>query len=322
MTKERMVFFWMAVLLGVSFTPACEALGRPVNPYQKVFCTTQGTIPVCRASVEEIATYKSTETKVFQLADNSLVFLIDFADLAVQGEALNRIALFVESRDRKDTVLTGSELAEYFASKGEKPEQFLHGHDYQAGDLARFFNAMEQKKVPLNPRETYVLTVLVENNIIRKEGSAYIPVPPYKVILSIPQSKEGSEIHLSQDLRRSVLRHEASHGEYFTNDEYRSYCRAFWNNLKTREQQICHDELGKLGYDPDNEDLLINELQAFLWEPAKGGYIDIYLIFEGTSLGALRQNFLAGIDGASPQITSFFNSSFTRTCESLFGHST
>lgn len=64
--------------------------------------------------------------------------------------------------------------------------------------------------------------------------------------------------------RASVLRHELSHGEFFTNAAYRAHCWRFWRQLSEAERASWRRYLRGLGYDSANEALMVNETQALL----------------------------------------------------------
>src|SRR3546814_13564593 len=68
----------------------------------------------------------------------------------------------------------------------------------------------------------------------------------------------------SSDVCSSDL-HELSHGEYFTNAAYRDYCARFWSEALTpAERAAVTAFLQRLSYDARNQDLMINEMKAFL----------------------------------------------------------
>jgi len=76
--------------------------------------------------------------------------------------------------------------------------------------------------------------------------------------------------------------------------------------------EVFRKEFSLMKYDSQNDDLIINEMQAFLWEPQRFVLIDFSLNKEGSSLAVLRQLFLKGIDESSPRTTTFFDNPFTR----------
>jgi hypothetical protein len=65
--------------------------------------------------------------------------------------------------------------------------------------------------------------------------------------------------------RAAILRHEISHGVYFTDPAYAAYVRRFWDTvLDAGERDKFRRFLGGEGYDTANDDLMRNETQAYL----------------------------------------------------------
>jgi hypothetical protein len=70
-------------------------------------------------------------------------------------------------------------------------------------------------------------------------------------------------------LRSTMLHHEMSHGEFFTNQAYRRHCERFWHERLTEaERALFRKFLARHGYDPQDETLMINEAQAYLMHTA------------------------------------------------------
>jgi hypothetical protein len=82
-------------------------------------------------------------------------------------------------------------------------------------------------------------------------------------VISIP--REGSDPFVDASGRQSLLRHELSHGEFFTVPAYADFSRRFWNQeMAETDRAAFRNFLIRQGYDPKDEDLLINEMQAHL----------------------------------------------------------
>ena len=70
---------------------------------------------------------------------------------------------------------------------------------------------------------------------------------------------------LDAAVRESILLHELSHGVYFTDPAYRDHAKAFWEQKLTEEERaIWRAFLASRDYDSANEDMMLNEAQAFL----------------------------------------------------------
>ena len=97
-------------------------------------------------------------------------------------------------------------------------------------------------------------------------------------------------------LRDTILRHELSHGDFFTNKAYRDYCRRFWQReLTQKERMIFRDFLISADYDPSNEYIMINEMQAFLMHtPDARAFSAAHLNVSESYLADLRRRFVAG----------------------------
>ena len=95
----------------------------------------------------------------------------------------------------------------------------------------------------------------------------------------------------------TILRHELSHGIYFTDPAYVAYCYQFWNEVLTaHERALFAAYLQREGYDPKLTDLIVNETQAYLihtqdrrfFRPAEVGLTE-------SRAQELRRMFIAGM---------------------------
>ena len=69
--------------------------------------------------------------------------------------------------------------------------------------------------------------------------------------------------------RDSILRHEASHGRFYTRPAYRAHCERFWReDLDDAQRELMRRYLSSLGYDRRDEQLMLNETQALLMHTA------------------------------------------------------
>ena len=58
--------------------------------------------------------------------------------------------------------------------------------------------------------------------------------------------------------------HESAHGLYFTSAGYRDFVLSVWQGLEEADRALWRFFLGWYGYDPEDEDLMVNEFQAYL----------------------------------------------------------
>lgn len=256
-----------------------------------------------KASFEAIVNATHNGTALFQLAENPRIYVIDYESLHVQGRALNRIAAFVEWQEApKDQVLDDKALATLLERTSENPATLFFGHDYRATDLARFFTAVQRSGVVLNEEERALQALLLGQNFMRAGKDGFIPISPEKVLVSIPKEQDDDPQTPQNEsvtwlMRRTILSHELSHGEFFTNPNYARYCEEFWHHQLSDAQRAGFMRFlsSAQHYDVRNETLLINEFQAYLVYSGMDGIFFRYDAVPGideTEMLRLRERFL------------------------------
>ena len=190
--------------------------------------------------------WRNSEYEVFRwnLLGNMLIF--DFADYRQQAAYLKRLAFFVEKEGYRGRLVPDDEL------------ELLHGwnaHDYRAEDVARFFQAAADAGFTLNLRERRLEEVLIDNGVLIRSGSRILP--GLGGFLSI--SRESGEY-----LRNLFLTHEGMHGLFFSDPGFRAYTRSLWDSFSETEKNFWKTFFSYRRYDPDDEYLVVNELQAYL----------------------------------------------------------
>jgi hypothetical protein len=190
-----------------------------------------------------------------RFAPNPRILVIDFPDLRSQGLAFNRIAAFVEKANQpRDRVLTDPELAIAIKADDATVETYYYGHDYRGRDIDRFFATADRQGFSLSPEERAMRALLMPAVPRGSEDWAVITIP-----------REGSDRFVDAAGRQSLLRHELSHGEYFTDPAYAAFVQSFWHTSMTdADRNAFVGFLTRQGYDPRDEDLIINEMQAHL----------------------------------------------------------
>ncbi len=193
---------------------------------------------------------------VFRFAPNPGILVLDFPDLAQQGQMLNRVAAFVEKAGLPhDRVLTDAELDAAIRTSGETPSTYYYGHDYRAADLVRFFALADVDGVALTPEEERL------RRLLRQVG--WTNTNAAGALISIPRT--GADPLVDLTARGTILHHELSHGEYFTNRAYAAYVATFWRDeMQDTDRAAFRRFLAADGYDPAIEDLMMNEMQAYL----------------------------------------------------------
>jgi hypothetical protein len=212
--------------------------------------------PIRTADEAEILVDQPERLTIFRFTPNPRVLVLDFPSLRQQGLMLNRIAALVEKAGQpRDRLLTDTELDAAIRSAGETIESYYYGHDYRAADLARFFALANRDHVLLTLEEEQL------RGLLRQEG--WLSAEAVGALISVPRA--GTEKFLDAAARSTILHHELSHGEYFTNPAYAAFTRHFWEAVMSEDDRSRFRAfLGRQGYDTGQEDLMMNEMQAYL----------------------------------------------------------
>jgi hypothetical protein len=219
------------------------------------------------ARLSQILGARHVGTAVYRPIENPRVLIIDFPSLTEQARAMNRLAALIEKAGApRDRLLSDAEMAAQTDNA-----TFYFAHDYSAASLARFFTMAESEGEALNTLEKDLLALLLAARVLdRGPTGGYVPGNPEMAVISLvqpqpddPATPEDETVDAA--LRDTMLRHEMSHGEFFTNEAYRRHCERFWRERLTEsERKRFRDYLSRHGYDPQDEALMINEAQAYL----------------------------------------------------------
>ena len=193
---------------------------------------------------------------VFRFSANPRVLVLDFASLRDQARMLNRAAAFAEKTGMPhDRLMNDVELDAAIRAGGDTPETFYYGHDYGAAALTRFFALADRDNLRLLANEEVLRALL------RREG--WFEPNALAGLISIP--RVGANENVDRVARATILRHELSHGEYFTNPAYAAYVHRFWTQTLTgAERTDIRRYLLTQGYESALDDLMENEAQAYL----------------------------------------------------------
>lgn len=213
---------------------------------------------------------KSDQLVVWQYADNPSVYLFDFPGLSYQGSTFNRATQFTEQRFAGEgfpRVLNDEELAQHISAARRNQANFAFGHDYLVSELVQFFNFARRDKVELTLNEKAMRDFLIQQGLLRDFRGFYQAIKPDVVILSIPQAQDRKpdEPVISLGARYTILLHEMSHAEFYSNPHYSKFCLRFWNETLTEAQRESFKKFFRgYNYSVDYEDLVVNEMQAYL----------------------------------------------------------
>ena len=190
-----------------------------------------------------------------RLRENPAVFVLLFPTLDEQGAALNRIAALVEKAGLpRDRLLGDAELAQAIARSRETPATWYLGHDYQGADLARFFALADRDGIALNPAELWVRARYEQARALAPAGTEIALI-----------STANADHRFDAAMRAAILRHEISHGQFFTRPALRAHVLKVWRErFRERDRQAIRAFLEREGYDVTNDLLMANEAMAYL----------------------------------------------------------
>jgi hypothetical protein len=199
----------------------------------------------------------------------------------------------------RSRVLNDEELGELIRSVGKRTATFAFGNDFRTSELTHFFYLAEYNHITLNEDEIRLRSFLENKGFLKHDYGFYAWSAPDRVILSLPQEEErdGPDgVVISHATRNAILRHEVSHGEFYSNDDYAAYCERFWEQVMSDAQRRAFRAfLAGKGYDQNNEELMINETQAYLIHtPEAGGFSAARVGLTQNEIDALRNKFWAG----------------------------
>jgi len=254
--------------------------------------------PIVVADYREILAAQSETLQVYDYTRHEPVFVFDFPSLGEQGRTFNRIVALIERIGLSERrVLSDAELAAFIKATGKTEYTFAYGNDLLVSELVIFFNLAEHHGIVLNEEERRLRQFLADRGLMRERFGFWQAIRPRGVILSIPQVRSGGgEPPVDAQARETILMHELAHAEYYTVPIYRAWCRKFWHETLTATQrEKFRAWLARSGYDPSNEELMINETQAYLSFTPDPRAFNARLVGMGEAeLAALREAFRAG----------------------------
>ena len=223
---------------------------------------------------------------VFRFRDDPLILVIDCPDLQAQGMMFDRVAALIEKATTpRNRVLTAAAFRAVLAKANATVATYYYGDDYPAWALRKFFRLAQAEGIRLTADERRL------RKIARREG--FLRPGANGAVISIPQA-QGSR-RISWESRAVILRHELSHGAYFTIPSYRRFVHRFYNTQMTGAERndfrnfLIHD-----GYDPHDRDLIVNETIAYMVFTRDPDYFNAQAVgLTDAQLTSLRQRFVA-----------------------------
>jgi hypothetical protein len=213
-------------------------------------------LPIETATVDQIRVHEPGDLSVIRLAENPRIVVLDFASLTRQRNMLDRVAALIEKAGLpRDRILNAAELNSAVRSGGDADAGLYYGHDYSAASFVRFFDIADRAHVALTPEEQILRHLL--------ERLGWMQPGTLAGLISVP--RVGANVNVTAAARDTILTHELSHGEYFSNPVYAAYVHQFcMTALTPSEQAAFRAFLEEEGYDTGNPELVENETQAYL----------------------------------------------------------
>jgi hypothetical protein len=210
-------------------------------------------LPIDTETESQIDSEEPCAAQLSRFAPDSDVLVIDFPSLLAQGLTLDRLAAFVEKANvPHDRLLDDAALAAALQSSGDTVASYYYGHDYQAADIARFFNLADSEGIGLNAHELWLRRLMRQLGWLAPGANGAI----------ITLAAAGGPV--APEMRTVILRHEISHGAFYTVPAYRRYTEDFWASLTDSDRAAFTRFLGSQGYDTTLTELMLNETQAYL----------------------------------------------------------
>lgn len=243
--------------------------------------------PIPLASEAEIRAESPAVRTVIRFASNPAILVIDFPTLTEQGRMLNRLAAWAEKAGvAHDRVPSEAVVAAAIAASGATADTYYYGHDYSAAEVARFFALAAEQQVPLRAEE---------EDLRRIAARAAAEPAGFGAVITIVRGDAANQV--TPQARATILRHELSHGQYFTDPAYAAAVAHFWEAVLTGPERAAFRRyLAQEGYDPALEDLMRNEAQAYLMHTADPAFFDpARLGISPARLSQLREQFFVGM---------------------------
>lgn len=203
----------------------------------------------------EILASTPSQAVLVRLQAQPRIHILLFPDLESQGATLNRLAALIEKRGLpRDRVLSDAELAAAIGAAQSTPATYYYGHNYRLVDVERFFVLAQQQGVVLGQQELWLKEQLSRWRLID-------PAATDSALISVP----GIRGPVDALARQTILRHEIGHGHFFIHPAFAEHVRRTWRRDFTAVDRAAFTAfLAREGYDPTQEDIMINESMAYL----------------------------------------------------------
>ena len=197
-----------------------------------------------------VESWRDKRFEVFRWDRFPEILIFDTASYAIQDRLFKRLAFFVEKTGFRGRLSRDSEIAE------------LHGwnaHDYQARDLAAFFEAARKSNFPLLAEERELETLLLREGIISRSAAQEI-IPGRGAVISL--SRESDLVN--RTLRPRFMAHEGFHAIYFIDEDFRNFTRRRWEIFPAQSKRFLLSFFEFQAYDIRDTELVLKEFMAHL----------------------------------------------------------
>lgn len=202
--------------------------------------------------------WRNSAYEIFKWDRFPSLLIFDFADYEIQDRMLKRLAFFVEKKGFRGHLSHDHEIAHLHA---------WNAHDYKADDLARFFDTARKTNFPLLDEEWELEKILLNEGIIRREQGNI--TEGYGGIISI--AREAPDF-----LRYRFMVHEAFHGLFFIDEEFRDFSRRRWEQFPSGAKRFLVSYFDYRDYDTKDEYLIVNEFMGHVLQQSVSGAADYF----------------------------------------------
>jgi len=181
------------------------------------------------------------------------IIIIDLATLAIQERFFHRLAFFVEKAGFRGRLSHNHEIGH------------LHGwnaHNYQASDLANFFQTARRTNFPLHEEEWELEAILLRSGILALDAEGRL-IPGRGAILTLTRESVPA-------LRSRFMAHEVFHGLFFIDADFREFSRDRWEAFPEFGQRFLKTFFAIQEYCLEYEFLLVNEFVGHLLQLPMG----------------------------------------------------
>jgi hypothetical protein len=208
--------------------------------------------------------WRDSRFEVFRWRDMAAVFdapilIFDTASYHIQSRFFKRLAFFVERSGARGQLLTDRQLAHRLD---------WYAHDYQAEDLAAFFNTAAHTRFALSAEELELRDILLDAGIIRNgQNNGFSAGSGAMISISRESSNE---------LRSRFMIHEGFHGLFFLDEEFREFSYHRYENLNPQAKRYLLAYFSYLGYDTSYQFLVVNEFMAYVLQQSLASNSDFF----------------------------------------------